>query len=312
MYSNPIDPGNFMSHSFQAVLNLAGLIPLIVFLYVWWTRVRRQLRTTTLTGASGWLVAALTAWILSVVWQSLCAFQGHEPLPGLAMRLDYLSCTLWLTPLVAVLGAKRPGVRFWNFFVVVPMLLMLNWPAFSAAWEVLANTKLDLEAPALMGFFLVLLMVLGNYFGTIFTLPAFLFCGTLAVSLCDFSDSLPQVFSSALLERSLGSLLLGGSLFWSGQILKREMKQRHGYQRVWLDFRDWFGILWTRRVMERINQTAQKEQWHARLTLEGLEWQDDLTAEQRAQTEQKMDHALRWMLRRFVDDSWIDERLREQ
>jgi hypothetical protein len=298
-----------MSHSIQAVLNFASLIPLIVFLSIWWKRVRPQLRPTTLSGASGWLIVALITWTLSVVFQSVLAFRQNDSLHGISMRFNYLSLTLWLTPMVAVLGAKRPGVRFWNFFVLVPMLLMLNWPAFSAEWDVLLNAKLDLEAPALMGFFVVLLMVLGNYFGTIFTFPTLLFCGTLAFAMCDFSESLPKVISSEPLQRSIVSLLLAGSLFWSSQILKRETRQRHGYERVWLDFRDWFGILWARRIMDRLNQTAQKEQWNARLTLVGLQWQDDLSDAQRTQTEQKMDHAFRWILRRFVDESWIDERL---
>lgn len=298
-----------MSHSIQAVLNLASLIPLIGFLSIWLKRVRPQLSATTLPGASGWLVVALITWMLSSVFQSVLTFRGSQSLHGISMRFNYLSLTLWLTPMVAVLGAKRPGVRFWNFFVLIPMLLMLNWPAFSAEAEVLLNSTLDLQAPALMGFVVVLVMVMGNYFGTIFTFPALLFCGTLAFALCDFSESLPNFISSELLERSIVSLLLAGSLFWSIRILKRETKQRHGYGRVWLDFRDWFGILWTRRVMDRLNQTAQKEQWNARLTLEGLQWQDDLSVEQRSRTEQKMDHAFRWMFRRFVDESWIDERL---
>lgn len=298
-----------MSHSFQAILNVAGLIPLIGFLSIWLKRVRPRLTATTLSGASTWLVVALIAWMLSSIFQSVLIIRGSQSLHGVSMRFNYLSLTLWLTPMVAVLGAKRPGVRFWNVFVLVPMLLMLNWPAFSAEADVLLNSTLDLEAPALMGFFVVLLMVMGNYFGTIFTFPALLLCCTLAFALCDFSESLPNLISSELLERAIVSLLLAASLFWSKQILNREAKQRHGFDRVWLDFRDWFGILWTRRVMDRLNQTAEKEHWNARLTLEGLQWQDDVSAEQRSQTEQKMDHAFRWMFRRFVDESWIDERL---
>jgi hypothetical protein len=300
-----------MSGTFQAIGNLVCLVPLIIFLWHWMTRARPCLRGTTVTGAGAWLVVALVAWILTAVLQSTLPFRGPETLPGISTRLNYFSLTLWLTPLVSVLGAKRPGVRFWNFFVLVPMLLMLNWPAFSAERDVLLNTRLDLEAPALMGFFVVLLMVLGNYFGTIFTFPALLFCGALALGLCAGSRSLPNLTSSGLLDRAIVSLLLAGSIFWSRLILKRETKQRQGYERVWLDFRDWFGILWTRRVMDRLNQSAQSEGWQARLTLDRIEWERDLTDEQRAATQEKMDHAFRWIFRRFVDESWIDERLSE-
>ena len=262
--------------------------------------------------AGGWLVTAQTVWILTCISHSALQILGTETFPGISSRLNYVSLTLWLTPMVSVLGAKRPGVRFWNFFVVIPMLLMLNWPAFSAERDVLLNSQLDLEAPALMGFFVVLLMVLGNYFGTIFTFPALLFCGALALGLSTVSRSLPNLTSSVILERASVSLMLAGCLFWARRIMRRETGQRSGDERVWLDFRDWFGILWTRRVMDRLNQSAQSEGWHARLTLEGIDWETGLTDEQRTATRKKMDHAFRWMFRRFVDESWIDERLSDQ
>lgn len=300
-----------MSGTFQAIWNLVSLIPLIVFLWLWLKQVRPRLRGTTLTGSGNWLIVAVVTWILTAAWQSPLDLSGQETLPGLASRLNYLSLTLWLTPMVAVLGAKRPGVRVWNVFVVVPMLIMLNWPAFSAERDVLWNSSLDLEAPALMGFFVVLLMVLGNYFGTIFTFPALLFCGALGFALCEFSHSLPDLNLSALLARSCTSLLLAGCFLWARQILQRATRQRESYERVWLDFRDWFGILWTRRVMDRLNQSAQTERWHARLSMDRIQWEEGLSKDQRDETEQKMDHAFRWLFRRFVDESWIDERLSE-
>lgn len=61
--------------------------------------------------------------------------------------------------------------------------------------------------------------------------------------------------------------------------------------------------------MERLNQTAESENWRVRLSLEGFVWEDELTEAQRQETLKKMDRAFRWIFRRFVDEEWIDERL---
>ena len=106
-------------------------------------------------------------------------------------------------------------------------------------------------------------------------------------------------------------MCLGIALLRGVRRYQREESSRTGYERVWLDFRDWFGILWTRRVMERLNQTAEQENWGCRLFLDGIVWQLDPGEEQKRSTLAKMDHAFRWILRRFVDEEWIDRRLNE-
>lgn len=237
-------------------------------------------------------------------------FQDLIPV-GLISRIDYFSTTLLLTPLVSVLGAKKPGVRFWNYFVVIPMLLMLNWPVIVQGVGTHGIQVLNLEPPALMGIFVVLLMVLGNYFGTVFTLPAILYCCGVLISLTPSSQSLPQISEFPAMAHCLSSLLFVGALFSSRRRYYVSQRDRAGYDRIWLDFRDWFGILWARRVMERLNQTADKEEWSARLTLEGIQWDSEQSLECRKQTQEKLDHALRWILRRFVEESWIDDRLEE-
>jgi hypothetical protein len=44
--------------------------------------------------------------------------------------------------------------------------------------------------------------------------------------------------------------------------------------RIWLDFRDAYGVLWALRVMERFNASAAKHGWPARLAWDGLGAQD--------------------------------------
>lgn len=288
-------------------LAIVSILLLTGILGFWIVRIQRLLRGTTLSGAGCWLILATAFWLIVTFLQ---IWSGENHSNSLISRAHYLSITLMLSPLMSVLGAKRPGIRFWNFFVVIPMLLMLNWPLMAELLATIPNRSLNLEPPALMGVIVVLLMVLGNYFGTLLTLPAVMYCSALAFALTTCSESVPAPFPSSLLVRALSGLLLCCALWMAGDRINSAYRNRAGYAGLWLDFRDWFGILWSRRVMERLNQTAENEQWGVRLSLEGLVWEDGLTEDQRAETLRKMDHAFRWIFRRFVDAAWIDERLK--
>ena len=104
------------------------------------------------------------------------------------------------------------------------------------------------------------------------------------------------------------------------------------FDRVWFDFFDTFGIVWGRRIQDRVNFIAQKENWPLRLELDGfvanegrapaevdpLKLDPSNTSVKQPAMDQtaheefvaaRMDHTLRWLLRRFVDPGWIDERL---
>jgi hypothetical protein len=289
-----------MSLAIFSMLLLSGMLGL------WIVRIQPMLGFTTLSGAGCWLMLGLAFWIIVTSLEIWC---GENHSHSWISRAHYLSITLMLSPLVSVLGAKRPGIRVWNVFVVIPMLLMLNWPLIAELLGTPPNLSLNLEPPALMGVIVVLLMVLGNYFGTRLTLPAMMYCLAMAIALSTCSESLPVPYRSPLLVRALSGMLVGCSLFLMLSRMKRAAFERRSYEGIWLDFRDWFGILWTRRVMERLNQTAESENWRVRLSLEGFVWEDELTEAQRQETLKKMDRAFRWIFRRFVDEEWIDERL---
>ncbi len=93
---------------------------------------------------------------------------------------------------------------------------------------------------------------------------------------------------------------------------------------LWLDFFDTFGVVWGRRIQDRVNFIAEKECWPTRLELQGFVWTDTseepsfqaltdevgaITDPACAVTEARIEHTFRWLLRRFVDPPWIDERL---
>jgi hypothetical protein len=294
----------------SVLLAVCSILLLTGILGIWIVRIQPMLGPTTLSSPGGWFLIGGGFWIIVGSLELWHFWVGTNDWSSVISRAHYFSVTLMLAPLVCVLGAKRPGIRFWNIFVVIPMLMMLNWPLIGELFGTIPNKSLNLEPPALMGVVVVLLMVLGNYFGTRLTLPAVMYCSAIAFALTTCSESVPAPVSSPLLVRAFSGFLISFALLLAGSRMKTASLTRDGYEGLWLDFRDWFGILWTRRVMERLNQTAETEQWSARLSLDGLVWNDSVTEPERQETQEKMDRAFRWIFRRFVDEKWIDERLK--
>jgi hypothetical protein len=158
----------------------------------------------------------------------------------------------------------------------------------------------------LLGYSLVLVMGYGNYLGTSHSLPALL----IAISLCWLAWLFADVPADGGKHWPIGPTLLFVAAAIIPTILTSATEENlPGEDRVWRDFQEAFGIVWARRIMDRMNQTAKEERWSARLEMPGFVWNENTSPEQRAYTQSRIDHALRWQLRRFVDPAWIDERL---
>jgi hypothetical protein len=266
---------------------------------------RIKLRKTTLLGPWWWGVIALVAW--TVTW---LLTEGLRLIPdGAGDQLWLASAVLLTTPFIAVLGARRPGSRVWSVFIVAPLAVVLDLPAATAWNRDLHPAPLHLEVPMLAGYGLVLLMGAGNYLGTRFFVPAVL--AALAGLAIPTSMSSLHGLSNAVFARTGATLLLATTV-WIAALLVRKApsKKTTGFEWLWGDFRDLYGIVWARRVLDRVNEAAVRENWPVRLHLQGFLPVDPtasqpLTPDQSGQIEQ----ILRWLLRRFVDPEWIDERI---
>lgn len=285
-------------------LNLAAAGALLIAALGARRSVAAAVRGTTLTAPLRWGIAALCGW--TAVQFLAVPFVGLDA--GTRSRLGYLALTLLLAPFVSVLGAKRPGARVWNAFVVLPMLAVLNWPAWAGVMTGGGSDVLNLDGPALLGTLVVLVMILGNYFGTAYTFPALLVVAAVFAGLTEYSHSLPALGSVPLAPRIAVSLLCLTS-FCLARRQRGTADPREPHERLWIEFRDCFGILWTKRLMDRLNQTGAQEGWCVRIELDGFHWSDSADVTQRRATLAKFDQSLRWLLRRFADDAWIDARL---
>jgi hypothetical protein len=268
---------------------------------------RVVLAKTTLLEAWRWGVVALSAW--GGIWlvTDLVAVVRE----GMADQLWLAAAVLMISPFVAALGARRPGSRVWSWFVVLPVMVVLLLPAVTAWNRDLRPTSLRLEIPMLAGYGLVLLMGAGNYLATRFALPSLLVAAACLMVVCPMSDLASRISWSRTVVHSAATILLSLAVWTGARQAKRRIRRgTNAIERVWNDFRDFFGVVWARRLLDRVNDIACQEGWAVRLHFEGLAPADpskpiDLTPEQSA----RIESVLRWLLRRFVDPEWIDDRM---
>ena len=282
-----------------ATLGLAGTVALTI-------RCLRRLRGTTLVTAAQWALAGVLLWSVVLVGDLWL----KEFTKGGADLLWYGVAVVCVCPPIAVLGARRPGASTWAFFVLLPLLLVLMWPAFAATRVWKFGTPLELEEPALIGFAVVLVMGCGNYFGTKFTLPALLYSVVVVLLLAPLSVVAPEMLRDKDRARCWATVILAASVAIARMRTIAIPASTEVWDRVWLDFIDSYGLVWGKRVMDRLNDAAQHEGWTARLEWQGFVWRPNVTEADQVATRERIDATLRWLMKRFVEPEWIDQRVR--
>lgn len=249
-----------------------ALISLPLIAYQLW-RLWPEIAHLTLRSAWAWSVVAFACLAASTV--------GEITSVGVSAAakssLHYLTATMLLAPLMAVLGARRPGANAWPWFVVFPLILVLQWPAVSQLMTSSGREPIDIGTPATLGVLLVLLMGFGNYFGTKNTLAVFLVGGAVLCSLMPVTGWISS--DSSLPLMTILPLMTPLLLTAATALVRRRIGQLRNLpqetvsetvDRLWLTFRDYYGIVWAKRVMDRVNQFAVRERWSVHLTLDGL------------------------------------------
>lgn len=266
-----------------------------------------RLKGTTLATAATWCRGGLAVAVIAV---SLHLSPNETP----AGQIDlawYLASVLMLCPGIAVLGARRPNARVWGLFVLLPLVLVLMWPAVASTRVLKAGVPLELEEPALIGFGLVLIMASGNYLGTRYTLSTMLYAVAMVLLVAPMSATVPDIFPDRELSRMLASLaLLSAASIAMLRSCAKPPPDVGRFDRLWIDFVDTFGMVWAKRVMDRMNQSAEHEKWTKRLEMHAFVSMNlHATAEETSRTEERIEHTFRWLMKRFTDNYWVDSRL---
>lgn len=285
-----------------------ALIALPLPFIAWW-RARAAVEHTSLTSAWVWGIVALLAWAATV----LGSHQSQRWLDYAA----YGSVILLFTPFIAVLGARRPRTGAWNWFVVLPLIVVLSWAAVRSVITGELHEGFELPTPILIGCVLVLTMSLGNFFGTWLTLPVMITAASMAVMLRSLYQSAsfrsPEVheavqFASIGFALAAAVFLRRFSATRSFEYLGRDSSFVERIDATWNDFCALYGTAWTKRVCDRLNQFAESERWPMRfIVLDGVR---EISADGGNNASHSLiEQRVRWVLKRFVDDEWLDSRL---
>ena len=246
----------------------------------------RSNRKTTLLHAIVW---ALISWFFWSTANVLTAFQ-REPESSL---VSLLALALSGCASVAVLGARRPGVGAWNFVIIALFLVMgFLWVEGMMAGNdaILRNVRTILFAST------VTIGVL-NYLPTRLAPAALMLaigCG-LEMVMITGSESLQEKLEPA---RPIGRLALA-SVPWIGFARMRwRPPARSEFDRVWLDFRDHYGLVWAQRLREQFNASATHADWPVVLRWTGLRFIPGTRPPDQQDQEAMLDN-LRALMKRF-------------
>lgn len=253
-----------------------------------------------------WSLVAASSLLLSAVMSG----QLFDTSPATSSLLQLISVVLLLTPSVSTLGARNPGVATWQVFVVIPLIIVLLWPGLSDLISSRGQEPLRLGIPAFSGLCLVLMMSMSTCLGTSLTVPSLFFFSAVSLGLC------PAMGWMDLTSpwQSLVPVLLAGGVWLSLRSIRLslhavEIAQTRAelVDASWSLFQDLYGLVWAKRIQDRVNQFAVREQWNVLLTHEGF--RDANGNSPSDQDLEKPRDALRWVLTRFADDQWISDKL---
>ncbi len=262
----------------------------------------RSLRETTLRAPLAWGVAALMA----LAGAEAMAAWGDVS-QTFARHLRYLAAVTTFCPLMALLGAKRPQDRGWQW-VVATLVLVAALPSINTMAFFPAS---PIELHGFVRWFLVLPLWglgLSNHLPTRYWPSSLLASGgqawLLAPQMPELSWLMPVGITDDLrVATAVGALAMSATL-WAVSWPPRRVVETP-LNRVWLDFRDNFGTVWGLRIALRFQATAMICRWPQSLSWQGLPAEEALPIEVHA----AMEESLRTLLRRFVSDDWIAARL---
>ena len=262
----------------------------------------RQLRGTTLIGPWYWAAIALLSLVLVEAARHLLPeWRG-------ASLYQLVAASATLCPFMALLGAKRPQHRGWHF-VVVALWAILILPALES---IALNPGQEPDIHGLRSGFLLVLILVGllNCLPTRFCISGLVMAASQCVLLGDY---LPFSFPLGHFGVDPPTTGLCGfvlSLAATAVTRRNTRRANKALDRLWLDFRDAYGLLWGLRFAERVNSSAEICDWNVRLRWKGFVTSDEAELiEIPEATAAMLRQNLEGLLRRFVSPSWIADRM---
>ena len=232
------------------LLWLTGAYPLG---QAWWAN-----RRTTLFHTLCWAFLSWVAWGLAL------GTANRWPAPA-QTAAGYLALCVTGCAGIAVLGARWPGVRAWNFVVVALLAVEL----LPVAEGIATGTRLQLSSVRIVYVAAALCVGFLNYLPTRFcpaALTLLLGCGiNLAVLLVPVQSDLP-----AQQYLALGNVVVAAVPWLAYGSLVGGKPPLSEFDRLWHDFRNRYGFVWGQRLRDQFNRSAAHAGWPVVLRWQGL------------------------------------------
>jgi hypothetical protein len=227
-------------------------------------------RGTALRGAVLWAMAACA---LGAVAELAC---GAEPLSTgriVAGHVTYLATLATLAALISVLGARTPGAVGWALLMGLLVLVMLiPWlEAPTLLRHAGGMGRLRLDAPWSLFYALLVLAGVTNYLPTRYGPAALWLAPGFVLEYLGLQRSDWPLERRALVWAVFPWTLMAA--VWLAFALgprHRHTRGGSGLERLWLWFRDHWGVVWGLRVQEWFNRAAQAARWPVRLNWFGV------------------------------------------
>jgi hypothetical protein len=257
--------------------------------YPFWLAWRAN-RRTTLLQAVNWAIGAWVAWLTALL-------SGMASSGAMAELSRYLALCLTGCAGMAVLGARRPGVGAWTF-VVLGLLAVDLLP--------IAEGLGSLRLTPVRVVFLSATLAVGvlNYLPTRLGVAALLLAGGCAVEVWTLAGSEESARQLEAITPYSGCLLAISPWVALVEVRRRGIAATE-FDRLWLGFRDRFGLVWGQRTLDQFNRAATHAGWPVILRWWGLrvrrgEALPDPTGEA------EIVAALRALLKRFTRDEKVE------
>jgi len=283
-------------------------VGLLVFLRT--LRYRRLIREWTVDYSLRWSATAVLVLVISNLASSGLLSLG----PGWRGTLQYLAAIMLLTPSISTLGARRPGCGPWQWFVVLPMIVVLIWPVLAQAFDTSGRTAVQLSNPQLCGFCLASLLGLGPGLGTPATGALLLRLAAILLALLPLRTT--AAWADPLTQQIIAMVLLAESYVQETLILGHLRRLQEAttdaarVNEIWRMFLTLYGTVWPRRVQDRISQFEHGERWSVTLDITGF-----LTHNRQTPDDSELQKplvAFRWLMSRFVSAEWLLRALPER
>jgi hypothetical protein len=249
----------------SATAAILGTIASLGFASAW-----HRLRGTTLAAPAVWALAASMGFALV---ELTIAWRPHLAAAFGAALARYAAAVGSFCPFMAVLGAKRPQDRAWQW-VVASLWIVLLVPAVQF-WAAGGGGPIALAAPWWILIAALMSLEVVSYLPTRNALPAlFAACGQAAL----FAPyALDAPLGIGVNERiAAGTAILLAMMPSEWRRRRRSTAPQGGTDQLarfderWLALRDGWSAFWGLRLLQRINESAELGDWPVRLDWQGF------------------------------------------